>query len=152
MRNLDLGQTITILANLGVIAGIVFLGIELRQNNELIEAQARYVRTERITGVARDMFAVPGRAEMIVKLGNGEALTEAEDYKLYMFNLMRLRGLESQWRDQVEGNLEINVAGMREAFRGNIFNAPMQNAWEQSKRSFPSEFVAWMEENIVNER
>ncbi len=33
MKKLDLGQTITILANVGVIAGIVFLGYELRQNN-----------------------------------------------------------------------------------------------------------------------
>ena len=38
-KKLDLGQTITILANLGVIAGIVLLAIEMRQNNELLAAQ-----------------------------------------------------------------------------------------------------------------
>ncbi len=38
MNKINLGQTITILANLGVIAGIVFLGLELRQNNELVVA------------------------------------------------------------------------------------------------------------------
>ena len=38
MKKPDLGQTITIFANLGVIAGIVFLGIELQQNNELLTA------------------------------------------------------------------------------------------------------------------
>ena len=32
MKKIDLGQTLTILANVGVIAGIVFLGYELRQN------------------------------------------------------------------------------------------------------------------------
>ena len=42
MKKLDLGQTITILANIGVIAGIVFLGLEIRQNNELMAAEARY--------------------------------------------------------------------------------------------------------------
>ncbi len=40
MKKLDLSQTIGILANLGVIAGIVFLGVELRQNNDLLEADA----------------------------------------------------------------------------------------------------------------
>lgn len=32
MKKIDLGQTITILANVGVIAGIIFLGIEIRDN------------------------------------------------------------------------------------------------------------------------
>jgi hypothetical protein len=44
MKQIDLGQSITILASLGVIAGIVFLGLELRQNNELMEAEARFNR------------------------------------------------------------------------------------------------------------
>jgi len=38
LKKIHLGQTIEILANLGVIAGIVFLGVELRQNNELVVA------------------------------------------------------------------------------------------------------------------
>ena len=39
MKKIDLGQTIGILANVGVIAGIVFLAVELRQNNELLATQ-----------------------------------------------------------------------------------------------------------------
>jgi hypothetical protein len=38
----DFGQTITMLANVGVIAGIVFLAFELCQNNSLLRAQASY--------------------------------------------------------------------------------------------------------------
>ena len=37
MKKIDLGQTITILANLGVIAGIVFLAIEVRQNQASLD-------------------------------------------------------------------------------------------------------------------
>jgi hypothetical protein len=33
MKNIDVGQTIAILANLGVLVGIVFLAIEIRQAN-----------------------------------------------------------------------------------------------------------------------
>jgi hypothetical protein len=36
LKKIDLRHTIGLLANLGVIAGIVFLGLELRQNNELV--------------------------------------------------------------------------------------------------------------------
>ncbi len=40
MNKIDLGQTIQILANIGVIAGIGFLGLELRQNSEQLELQS----------------------------------------------------------------------------------------------------------------
>ena len=35
MKKIDLGQAVSILANVGVLAGILFLAVELRQNNEL---------------------------------------------------------------------------------------------------------------------
>ena len=50
MKKLDLGQTITILANLGVIAGIVFLGLELRQTQSAMQAQA--YQTRALDGIA----------------------------------------------------------------------------------------------------
>ena len=38
MKKIDLGQTLNTLANVGVIAGIVFLGLELSQNNDILES------------------------------------------------------------------------------------------------------------------
>jgi hypothetical protein len=53
MKKIDVGQFIAILANLGVLAGIAFLAVELRQSNELISAEARFnmlaTRTEPYT-------------------------------------------------------------------------------------------------------
>jgi len=40
MKKIDLGQTVQIIANVGVIAGIIFLAIELRQNNEQLKLQS----------------------------------------------------------------------------------------------------------------
>jgi hypothetical protein len=42
LKKLDFGQTITIFANVGEIAGIVFLAFELQQNNEALGLQERY--------------------------------------------------------------------------------------------------------------
>ena len=39
---LEIGQVLTLGANVGVIAGIIFLAMEVRQNNRLLAAQARY--------------------------------------------------------------------------------------------------------------
>jgi hypothetical protein len=38
---IELGPTVQVLANLGVIAGIAVLALELKQNNELLASQAR---------------------------------------------------------------------------------------------------------------
>ncbi len=40
MKKISLGQTITILANIGVIAGIVFLRFEMRQNTIAVKSTA----------------------------------------------------------------------------------------------------------------
>ncbi len=85
MKKLDLGQTITILANVGVIAGIVFLGMELRQNNELMAADARFnllsARTESFTiqAVESDLAAI------LIKDRNREPLTEVEDFRIQAY-------------------------------------------------------------------
>ena len=60
--------------------------------------------------------------------------------------------MEAQCRDSVEGNIVNNVPAYRAAFRGDIYNAPMNDAWERNKFSFSEDFVQFMEENVVNER
>lgn len=42
MKKLDLAHAISVLANVGVMAGLVFLGYEVRQNTTQIRAQAAY--------------------------------------------------------------------------------------------------------------
>ena len=41
MKKIDLGRTIGILANVGVLAGILFLAVELRQNTESLDESRR---------------------------------------------------------------------------------------------------------------
>ena len=82
MKKLDLGQTITILANLGVIAGILFLGIELQQNNALLGAQARTARFEVAIDSTNMIVSTPSIARAQMKDRNGEPLTEEEEYIL----------------------------------------------------------------------
>jgi hypothetical protein len=54
MKKIDLGQTITILANVGVITGIAFLAAELRQNNEMMRAQTRNDIAQSVIELLRD--------------------------------------------------------------------------------------------------
>ena len=42
MKKIDLGQTISLLANIGVLVGIVFVGFELRQSNRIAVGTTSY--------------------------------------------------------------------------------------------------------------
>jgi len=90
MKKIDLGQTITILANVGVIAGIVFLGVELRQTQRSMQAQAYQARA--FDGIAWDFEVL--RDENLRRVDYGltygdlapSSLTE-DDYQIAFYLL-----------------------------------------------------------------
>ena len=55
MSKVDLGQTVSILANLGVITGIVFLAIQVRQNQAALD-QANELDRAAAVGAALDYY------------------------------------------------------------------------------------------------
>ena len=82
MKKVDLGQTISILANLGVIAGIVFLAVELRQNNSLMAAQARFNQLSAQAETHIILAENPDLAWALVRANNNEELTPGEEASL----------------------------------------------------------------------
>jgi len=55
--DINVGESISILANTGVIAGIIFLALELRQNNNHLAAQARYSLKQYRSDIADSIMA-----------------------------------------------------------------------------------------------
>ena len=79
MKKIDLGQTVSMLANIGVIAGIAFLAIELRQNNQLLRAEAiSSVLETRITRQEMNL-ANPNLLDVVAKNRRQEPLSENEE-------------------------------------------------------------------------
>ena len=79
MKKLDLGQSIQILANIGVIAGILFVAVEIRQNNQLLTAESiGTVFQNRIDRQDRVMDNSSYTA-VIAKNARGERLSDEEE-------------------------------------------------------------------------
>ena len=79
MKKIDLGQTIAILANVGVIAGIVFLAIEVSQQNTINLLSGRDAAVENFNGFRTLLLENPDLMEIWnAGLTNGE-LTSIED-------------------------------------------------------------------------
>ena len=96
MKKIDIGQTASILANLGVIAGIIFLAVEIRQNNILLAAQARSDLANRRTGFAEIVISSPDIAEILVKKAANERLTPAEELRFRQIGRRMLNSWASQ--------------------------------------------------------
>ena len=142
MKKIDLGQMFSILANVGVIAGIVFLGIELQQNNELLFDEAQRARAQAFRE-NQGMFAE--YAEIRVKDANGETLTAAEAYRMHQIWLMNLwsfqTGFQQLPRNEVEGGGNL--------FRRQYHTMPsLSTTWEQNRDIFDPDFVRFMEESV----
>ena len=87
MKKIDLGQTITILANVGVIAGIFFLAFELQQNTATIEAAEERAFLESWRELTQlPFYADEGLAQIQLNVHSGESLTplEAKRWENYL--------------------------------------------------------------------
>ena len=82
MKKLNLAQTLGLLANAGVIAGIVFLAVELRQNNDFMAAEARANRMDIRRGSILRTMNNPALRQAVIKVSNGETLNEDEQLLL----------------------------------------------------------------------
>ena len=116
MKKIDLGQAITIFANLGVIAGIVFLGLELRQNNELQTSQARENRLDRQIAIVDMGIENPGLLELLGM--DPESLTEPELDRLRLLGYKALLTMTYQHGEVTRGLMdeEAVIRGQRAVY------------------------------------
>ena len=70
MKKVAFGQTIGILANIGVIAGIIFLGVELQQNNELLQTEAGYKLLQSRIAIRNRIIDQSNFAQLLVKVSS----------------------------------------------------------------------------------
>jgi hypothetical protein len=84
MKKIDLGQTVSTLANIGVIASIIFLAIQVRQTNRSIQGATYQSRASTLTGrmdmLAESQYLAPIIAKL--QLEGMDALTFEEKGRL----------------------------------------------------------------------
>ena len=154
MKKIDLGQSISILANIGVIAGIVFLGIELQQNNETLSVQSRLDREDLFRqGIARK-FEHPGMFRAIAKAKRGELLSDEEQLLLDWENhalLIDWMLVYMQVHDDLLDEATIQIELWRISLHEGLWPG-LEEYWSNNKRQYRPEFVQWMDENVASGR
>lgn len=148
----DIGQIISIGANLGVIAGIIFLATEVRQNNRLLTAQARYSLRQYRSDIA-DSLMLPHVLEATHKWAAGEKLSAVERSTGLMVAIKIVELWEWQYGEHTAGMLkrsELPVGAWRLWFHGKgPFPVPVQDIYALRKDVLNPDFVRFFEENVV---
>ena len=151
MKKLDLGQTLTILANVGVVAGIVFLAFELRQNNEFLQLQADSDRRQRVNAVVELVINNPEYVELMAK--DEAELSEVERDKLIFLGIRLLQNSEDVYRDVTLGRVdpEDAIRSVRGVWHRERLNYGAPLAWAYYTPAADPDFILWMEDHIFTE-
>ena len=149
MKTFELDKAFSILANVGVIVGIVFLVIELRQNNELIAQDARLNRASMVKETWRTLVDHPGLVGLLIKDRNNEPLTEREELLLNAFWMDTFLAVQWQYQEQLG---ETMLPAMR---RNATSYGSLRRTWQgggisrgAGKDGFDPDFVLYLEEHI----
>ena len=122
-----LNQWLTLIANLGILVGIVFLAIEIQQNTNSLElnrqialAEAYATRNNTVQDSQVEAALSPDFGEIFVKWekGGNKALTEVELFRITSWETARLFRIESQYIMWEQGLLDREfIENLREITR-----------------------------------
>jgi len=148
LKKIDLGQTITILANLGVIAGIIFLGLELRQVQDQMDAEISFNRFAEENATRRLIVTTPSLAGAIVKRGAGEELTREERVILDAYVASIVIMAEYSWKQYQRGRVQDgDIQGIVRQIENDFWG--IAGAWDRMRREIlDAEFVAAVEREL----
>jgi len=147
----NLNKWLTLAANFGVIAGILFLAFEIRQNTRTMQAAA----IQESTNIAREqLYFLAGDSEMarIERLGDEDpSQLTPEEYQRYFYEERAFWiGMQSQYRQWELGILPDEEWGVWSRVicgDSNFGSSGDQALWESTKSDLIPAFTSWVESN-----
>ena len=149
-----LNQWLTLVANLSVVAGILFLAVELRQNTAAIRAQTRDALTEKQMEIVGWQATTPELATLHAKVMDGEELSTAELVQFSGFVIAQFREWENSHYQFSAGLFTApEFEARRESWRTLLTGASSSGyiqTWRRFRLTFAPSFRAELD-RIVDE-
>ena len=147
MRSEQLNDWLTLAANLAVLAGIIFLVIEISQNTDMMRAQINQSRAELAMNEAESLYNSDYIPSLLTKIRQGDDVSaeERERYS-HLFRAFN-RNWDNQLRQYREGFLDQNIPrSIRSAVNTEIVTIDLaRELWEQTKQSYSDEYIAFVD-------
>ncbi len=147
-----------LLGNLGefigaivIVATLIYLAMQVRQNSQHLAAQSRYNYYKGRTDLTLAVAQSGEIAEIMSKARTGEALSSAETMRVGYLQSAIFAFWEYEFREYEDGQIaeeEFNPAGKRAVFE----RAPdlWHSAWNQHKVTAPRRFVEYINQKVAN--
>jgi len=144
-----LNRWLTLIANLAVVAGIVFLAMEIRQNNSMAALEQQSSVNARVNALIDMVLADPTLIDLMRK--DTSTLNESEAARLRLMGTRLLLGFEDSFQDARAGRTE-EASALRT--QRAVYNRPILNygapfAWPSFKAQADPAFVEWFEANVI---
>jgi hypothetical protein len=151
MKTEKLNQWLTLIANFGVIAGIAFLAVEIRQNTEALHSESQRAI---FAGAQQELYTSMQYPEIfrIMALPDASASFE-QRLQMDSFLAAALRAREFAWRQYQAGLLdESSWATEREVISILVGSKRNRDWWQGAGRlQFTGDFQELVSEMIANE-
>ena len=138
-------------ANIGVISSIVFLGFEVRQNNELLAVQVNLaqlsVQRDRRSRVIEN---VGNLAEMVIKDRDGVGLTDMEFERLSLHYLDTVDSWEWEFREYQAGRLSEDVMDIDNWRTMWSLYPTLRNSFEETKDRRSEAFLLFVQDRVLS--
>lgn len=142
-------EWLTLIANIAVVGGIVFLAVEISQNNELLRSESRQAL------VANDLLSLNQgveNADVYVKLVSNEEMSAEEQLRLSFIFALDLRNREFEYFQYVNGLLDEETwLSYRHVILINHSSGRGRVWWNEIGREIvDAEFAKLVEELLLN--
>ena len=151
MKKIDLSQSIQTLANIGVIAGIIFLAVEIRQNTETQRLSA----VQQVLGLSytNTMAAATDRSlnEAFERIQNGQELEVGQRSQLDNFLRAAVRASWQVFIQRQYGFIDDDIFFAYERGTPTVLRSQpwARDWWERTKNSYPENYRNWIDAIIM---
>ncbi len=130
-----------------VIVTLVFLSLQIQQNNKLMAGEAQRARSQS-AGLSMGAIAENGElAAIIIKDLNGETLNAVEALRMKWMWMRQLWGYQTSFQQLPR----VEIEAMANLFRRNFEAMPsFRTSWEEIRDTFQPDFVQYLEEKFAN--
>ena len=139
---------IALLANLGVVAGVVFLALEIQQNNELLVQESRYSMLENQKEWKFFLNGSPEIAKLIYQ-SQTEELSDIDKWRRFDILAGLLLTWQWEWEQAESGRFGDSQLPI-EAFRALWKYQNIHSEWAELKPILRHDFAEFLERNVVN--
>ena len=147
MKISALNEGVSLIANIGVIGSIIFLGLEMQQNTEMMQSQTRNSIVENQLSVYEKMVENPELFDIADKRSANLDVADAERQQLHVFILSQLRIWENEFYQYQIGLYAAEEFEARKIWWGRIMSRPVNlQTWRVEQETFYPDFRIYMNE------